>query len=127
MRDAVDRYGRVPLRDEVWSGFVEGLRYAHVDFDAANGFAELKRRVDEADSERGTEGTRIFSLSVPPSAIGPYADRLGAEGMSHHSGDGFVRLIVEKPFGRDMRTGRALNEQLHRSFDESQIYRIDHY
>ena len=127
MRSAVDQFGRVPLRDEVWTGFADGLRYAHVDFDEADGFAELKRRLDEADRERGTEGNRIFYLSVPPSAIGPYADRLGAEGLSRHPGDGFVRLIVEKPFGRDLRTGRELNEQLHRSFDESQIYRIDHY
>jgi glucose-6-phosphate 1-dehydrogenase len=127
MRQGVAAHGRVPLRDDVWAGFAQGLRYAHVDFDAADGFAELKRRLTEVDAERGTEGNRVFYLSVPPSAIGPYADRLGAEEMSRHPGDGFVRLIVEKPFGRDLATGRALNTQLHRSFGEEQIYRIDHY
>ena len=127
MREGVEKHGRVPLRDDLWNSFAEGLRYARVDFEAEDGFAELRRRLEEADGERGTDGNRVFYLSVPPSAIGPYADRLGREAMSRHSGDGFIRLIVEKPFGRDTASGRALNAQLHQSFAEEQIYRIDHY
>ncbi|HEV3124847.1 MAG TPA: glucose-6-phosphate dehydrogenase [Candidatus Dormibacteraeota bacterium] len=129
MRDGVEKHGRIPLKEAVWSSFSEGLRYAAVDFDAADGFDHLKHRLQEADGERGTMGNRVYYLSVPPSAIGPYASRLGAEGLSTAPDvpGGFARLIVEKPFGRNLETGRALNTELHHAFAEEQIYRIDHY
>ncbi|HET9051294.1 MAG TPA: glucose-6-phosphate dehydrogenase [Candidatus Dormibacteraeota bacterium] len=127
MRDAVSRYGRVAVRDGVWDTFQEGVRYAHVDFDAAGGFAQLRDTLDAVDAERGTAGNRVYYLSVPPSAIAPYARRLGDEGLARQPDGGFARLIVEKPFGRDRQSGRALNEELHQSFAEEQIYRIDHY
>jgi glucose-6-phosphate 1-dehydrogenase len=129
MRAGVERYGRIPLKESVWGGFSQALRYATVDFDAPDGFAELKRRLSEADAERGTQGNRVYYLSVPPSAIALHATRLGAEGLSAAPDvpGGFARLVVEKPFGRDLRTGRALNAELHAAFAEEQIYRIDHY
>jgi glucose-6-phosphate 1-dehydrogenase len=129
MRDGVGKHGRMPLKDSVWNSFSQGLRYACVDLDAPDGFDELKRRLSEADTERGTQGNRVYYLSVPPSAIGVYASRLGAEGLSAppETPGGFARLVVEKPFGRDLQTGRALNTELHQAFAEEQIYRIDHY
>jgi glucose-6-phosphate 1-dehydrogenase len=129
MRESVGEFGRIPLNDDVWRSFAEGLRYAPVDFDADDGFERLKQVLAEVDHERGTAGNRVFYLSIPPSAIGTVARRLGEEGMSQvpDSPGGFVRLIVEKPFGRDLQSARQLSKDLHHSFAEEQIYRIDHY
>jgi glucose-6-phosphate 1-dehydrogenase len=129
MRECVERFGRVPLQSEVWDGFEQGLRYARVDFQAEGGFDDLKRVLAEVDRERGTGGNRVYYLSIPPSGIGTVARRLGSEGMSRvpDSHGGFCRLIVEKPFGRNLQTARELSADLHHSFGEEQIYRIDHY
>jgi glucose-6-phosphate 1-dehydrogenase len=128
MRDAVAAYGRVPISEAVWSGFAEGIRYAPVDFDSPGGLDGLGTVLDEVDVERGTAGNRVYYLSIPPSGIANVARRLGEAGMAAPPGPaGFRRLVVEKPFGRNRATGRALNEELHRVFDESQIFRIDHY
>jgi glucose-6-phosphate 1-dehydrogenase len=129
MREGVDGYGRIEVHDDVWAAFAEGLRFAHVDFDAPDGFAHLKEVLQSVDHERGTAGNRVYYLSIPPSGIGTVARRLGEEGMSQvPDGDGgFCRLIVEKPFGRDLESARRLSADLHHSFAEEQIYRIDHY
>jgi glucose-6-phosphate 1-dehydrogenase len=129
LRSSVARYGRVPLQPEVWDTFAEGIRFAHVEFDAPDGFDELKRVLAEVDRERGTAGNRVFYLSIPPSAIGTVAGRLGTEGLSQvpDTDGGFCRIIVEKPFGRNLETARELNRELHQWFAEEQIYRIDHY
>ncbi|HZS15887.1 MAG TPA: glucose-6-phosphate dehydrogenase [Candidatus Dormibacteraeota bacterium] len=129
MRDGVGRYGRVGLHDDVWRTFAEGLRFAHVDFDAPDGFEDLKRVLAEVDQQRGTAGNRVYYLSIPPSGIGTVARRLGEEGLSRQpdTPGGFVRLIVEKPFGRDLASARQLSADLHEAFAEEQIYRIDHY
>ena len=129
MREGVDRYGRIELHDDVWAAFAEGLRFAQVDFDADGGFEHLKQVLAEVDRERGTAGNRVYYLSIPPSGIGTVARRLGEEGLSRppDSDGGFVRLIVEKPFGRDLASARQLSADLHHAFAEEQIYRIDHY
>jgi glucose-6-phosphate 1-dehydrogenase len=129
MREGVEKYGRVRFNDDVWGAFAEGLRYACVDLEADGGLDELKRVLAEVDRERGTGGNRVFYLSIPPSAIPAVVQRLGAEGLSQvpDSDGGFCRVIVEKPFGRDLESARQLNTQLHESFTEAQIYRIDHY
>jgi glucose-6-phosphate 1-dehydrogenase len=129
MRKGVERHGRVPLQTEVWDGFAKGLRYATVDFTAPGGFDDLRRVLAEVDRERGTGGNRVYYLSIPPSGIGTVARRLGEEGMSQvpDTPGGFCRLIVEKPFGRNLQTARQLSADLHAAFAEEQIYRIDHY
>jgi glucose-6-phosphate 1-dehydrogenase len=129
LHDSVARFGRIPLQPDVWDNFAQGLRYTHVDFDAPDGLDGLKRVLAEVDRERGTCGNRVYYLAIPPSGIGTVARRLGEEGMSAvpDSDGGFCRLIVEKPFGRNLETARELSRDLHTSFAEEQIYRIDHY
>jgi glucose-6-phosphate 1-dehydrogenase len=128
VRDAAERFGRMPVTDAQWTAFAEGVRYAQVEFDTADGLVPLRTVLEEVDVERGTAGNRVFYLSIPPSGIANVVRRIGEGGMSRPtSGDGFVRLIVEKPFGHDLTSARALTEDLHSVFDESQIYRIDHY
>ncbi|MBJ7595726.1 MAG: glucose-6-phosphate dehydrogenase [Candidatus Dormibacteraeota bacterium] len=127
MRESVKKYGRVALRDDVWSVFADGLRYCSFDLDADDGLKAIRDTLEELDRERGTAGNRIFYFSVPPSAFAPLAERLGAEGLSAQEGGNFARMVVEKPFGHNLESARELNGKLHVAFTEEQIYRIDHY
>ncbi len=127
MREGVEKYGRVRLREDAWELFAAGLRYVEYDMDAAGGFDHLKRTLEAADRERGTAGNRLIYFSTPPNAVTPLTDRLNAAGLTAQAPGTFVRVIIEKPFGRDLATARELNARLHTAFIEEQIYRIDHY
>ncbi len=127
MRDSVAKYGRVPLRDDVWSVFADGLRYCSFDLEAEDGLKAIRETLEELDRERGTAGNRIFYFSIPPSGFAPLAERLGAEGLSQPAGGSYARMVVEKPFGHNLQSARELNNKLHAAFNEEQIYRIDHY
>jgi glucose-6-phosphate 1-dehydrogenase len=127
MREGVEKYGRVPLREDVWNVFADGLRYCCYDLDASDGLRALHQTLADLDRERGTAGNRVFYFSIPPSGFAPLAERLGEEGLSHSERDSFRRMVVEKPFGHNLESARDLNRQLHMAFSEEQIYRIDHY
>jgi glucose-6-phosphate 1-dehydrogenase len=127
MRAGVEKYGRVPLRQDVWEEFAAGLRYVKYDMDDSDGFTHLCAALEEADRDRGTAGNRLFYFSTPPGAVTPLAARLNEAGLTAQPPGTFVRVIIEKPFGRDLATARELNERLHAAFIEEQIYRIDHY
>jgi glucose-6-phosphate 1-dehydrogenase len=127
MRESVQKYARVPFRDETWKSFAEGLWYVTFDLERADCFDALKAALGRADRVRHTAHNRVYYFSVPPSAVVPLAERLDAEGMTTEHPDGFVRVIIEKPFGRNLDTARELNHKLHQAFREDQIYRIDHY
>jgi glucose-6-phosphate 1-dehydrogenase len=127
MREAVEKHGRVPLRDDVWNVFAGGLRYCAVDLGREDGLKPLHETLAAVDRERGTAGNRIFYFSIPPSGFVPLAKRLCDEGLSHPEGGAFSRMVVEKPFGRDLKSARELNNALHSAFSEEQIFRIDHY
>jgi glucose-6-phosphate 1-dehydrogenase len=127
MHDAVKRFGRVPLRDDLWRVFSDGMSYCSFELDTEHGLEPLKRRLEEVDRERGTAGNHIFYFSIPPSGFAPLAERLGTEGLSRPAEGGFRRMVIEKPFGRDLASARELNHKLHAAFEEDQIFRIDHY
>ena len=126
MRDDVANFGRVPVVEEVWAGFAEGLRYAQYD-ETDEGSNDLKRLLEEADRTRGTGGNRIYYFAVPPDAVVPLANWIHDSGLSAVPDGSFARLVIEKPFGRDLASAQELNEHLHRFYREDQIYRIDHY
>jgi len=85
----------------------------------------LKRRIEEIEGNHDLPQNRVFYLSVPPRAFPGVIEGLGKAGLDRS--DGFTRLVVEKPFGEDLESARSLNALVHRWFDETQIYRIDHY
>ena len=91
----------------------------------AAGCGELAGRLQALETEHGLPGNRTFYLSLPPSAFPPTIEALGEAGLSR--GPGWTRLVVEKPFGRDLASAVELNRTIHRHWDESQVYRIDHY
>jgi glucose-6-phosphate 1-dehydrogenase len=127
MREGISKYSRIPADPSVLDTFIEGLHYVTIDLDAEGGLDALKARLEDIDQRRGTGGNRIYYFAVPPSGFTKLSGRLGAEGMSRENGANFCRLIIEKPFGRNLETARQLNDDLHQAFSEEQIFRIDHY
>ncbi|NND13249.1 MAG: glucose-6-phosphate dehydrogenase [Acidimicrobiia bacterium] len=100
------------------------VHYASTD-DENGGFEGLAERIVTLEQANGLPGNRVFYLAIPPTAFESVVDGLGSVGLS--SGPGWTRLVVEKPIGHDLASAQALNNAIHRVFDESQIYRIDHY
>ena len=88
-------------------------------------FAALQQRIENVERDHGLPGNRIFYLALPLGAFAPTISGLGASGL--HQAPGWVRLVIEKPFGRDLASAQQLNRLLHRYFEEKQVFRIDHY
>lgn len=110
------------LDEDAWRRFAEHIRYVSGEFVSQGAMAHLVSHLEEADRVYGTQGRRLFYCATPPSAFPLIAQRISEEGMSEGS-----RIVIEKPFGRDLASARELNRVLHHCFDESQIFRIDHY
>ena len=88
-------------------------------------FLSLKQRIEQFEKKHDLPGNRTFYLSLPPPQFAPTIQGLGQAGLNR--GPGWVRLVIEKPFGRDLPSAQALNAVVHRYFQEQQVYRIDHY
>jgi glucose-6-phosphate 1-dehydrogenase len=118
-----------PSGQETWRDFAQGIHYLAADYHNPAVYRELKKLLAEKDASRGTGGNRIYYLATAP---GDYADIiriLGASAMGgeHAEGSGWMRIIIEKPFGRDLDSARKLNGEVGSVFREEQVYRIDHY
>jgi glucose-6-phosphate 1-dehydrogenase len=129
MLDGVNQFSRSrPAQPSVWETFAEGIHYYQANFDDVAGFRNLTTLLDQIDRERGTAGNRIFYLATPPSSYSEIIQNLGESGLAKPATpDSWSRIIVEKPFGRDLESAQELNRQLQGVFREDQIYRIDHY
>jgi glucose-6-phosphate 1-dehydrogenase len=124
MKAAVQEFGRDEFRDDVWERLAAGIRYVTADFMNKKAFFDSVTKVLVGlDEERGIAGNRVCYFAVPPDVIEPIVEGIG----TRPSREGWTRVIVEKPFGHDLASALELNNVLHEYFDESQIYRIDHY
>lgn len=103
----------------------ERIHYQAIGDGTPADYARIAADIASLEREHGLPGNRIFYLALPPQAFVSTIEGLAAAGLNRSAG--FTRLVVEKPFGRDLESARALNAILHRYFDETQIYRIDHY
>ena len=117
------------FRDRLWDEFAPALHYVSGDFENPEGYRRLATYLAEIDAQHGSGGNRLFYLATPPSCYGSIVQNLAEHRLVHHSGDsgGWTRVIVEKPFGRDLDSAQRLNAVIHQAFEEDQIYRIDHY
>jgi glucose-6-phosphate 1-dehydrogenase len=97
------------------------------DPDKPDTFDEMRKQLEKEEAARGIGGNRLFYLATPPSAFAPIARELGRVGLLSEENNAWRRLVVEKPFGTDLASARALNADLLKIVDEHQIYRIDHY
>ncbi|HYK92716.1 MAG TPA: glucose-6-phosphate dehydrogenase [Thermoplasmata archaeon] len=106
-----------------WAG--SQVHYQRLDPTGGQGYDALAARIRSLEAEHGLTGNRVFYLALPVDAVGPAVAGLGRAGLA--KGPGWTRLVVEKPFGHDLASAEALNQGIHQWFDESQVYRIDHY
>ncbi len=125
--DGVQEYARLdPTVCALWPQFSTRVHYVPGEYDDPATYRALGETLAEMDATRGTSGNRLFYLAVPPGVYPEVVTQLGAAGLNR-SPSGWARIIVEKPFGRDTASARALNAHLHATFGEEQIFRIDHY
>jgi glucose-6-phosphate 1-dehydrogenase len=127
MEEAVKQFSRQAVRDEIWKNFAQSIFYHQSDFADESGFKSLAEQLDEIDKERGTRGNRLFYFAVGPEQFEPILKHLKAVGLSKAREGSWARVIIEKPFGRDLASARELNRVVSNSFSEDQTYRIDHF
>jgi glucose-6-phosphate 1-dehydrogenase len=106
---------------------VSRLQYVQADFNQQAGYSRLATKLEEADRTHGTAGNYLFYLATAPEYFLEAAERLGSEGLLNQTNGRWRRIVVEKPFGRDLGSARELNRGLSRIAGEEQVYRIDHY
>jgi glucose-6-phosphate 1-dehydrogenase len=123
-RQGIAEFSSEPVPEATWQEFAARLHYMSAQFDAPASYDALRKRLDELNGE----GNRIFYLATPPELFEAISRCLGEAGLNDSPREaGFVRLVIEKPFGTDLETARQLNSALQSVFQESQVYRIDHY
>ncbi|HEY2158218.1 MAG TPA: glucose-6-phosphate dehydrogenase [Isosphaeraceae bacterium] len=114
---------------DVWPQFAPRLFFAGGTFDDDAAYAKLKAKLEQIDATHGTKGNRLYYLAVAPEFFSTIVEHLGKAGLvaDPHQDHPWTRVVIEKPFGRDLKSARALSRDLSRVLDESQTYRIDHY
>ncbi len=127
MGEAVRKYSRQAVRDELWENFARSLFYHQSDFNNADGYKSLGERLDQLDHERGTGGNRLFYLAAGPEQFEAILQHIKGAGLNKSPQGGWTRVIVEKPFGTDLASARELNRIVHDAFPENSTYRIDHF
>lgn len=129
MLEGVNHFSRSrPVQPSVWQTFADGISYLQADYDDPAAYRKLAALLDQIDRERGTAGNRIFYLATPPSSYSEIIRSLGESGLARpDKPDAWARIVIEKPFGRNLETAKELNRELWQYFREDQIYRIDHY
>jgi len=117
------------FRQKLWDEFVPALHYITADFESPEGYQQLAARLSEMDTERGCSGNRLFYLATLPSFFPTIVENLRRHGLAGRDKRpaGWTRVVIEKPFGRDLASARGLSETIERVLDEEQVYRIDHY
>ncbi|MFP4353846.1 MAG: glucose-6-phosphate dehydrogenase [Phycisphaerae bacterium] len=116
-----------PIDTEMWNQWQENWYYHVTHADDQDEYDSLASRLDELQDKHGCGPNRLFYLAMTPDLFPKIAGHLGQAGLNKPGDDGFVRLVVEKPFGHDLKSACELNEAIHEHYDESQICRIDHY
>ena len=127
MGEAVTAFARLqPPTAKVWECFAASLFYCAGDPAEPGLYARLAALLSEIERRAGSPGNRLFYCATPPSLYPTLVAQLGAAGLNRE-GNGWTRIIIEKPFGRDLASARGLNRIVAQTFREEQVYRIDHY
>jgi glucose-6-phosphate 1-dehydrogenase len=123
MESAVREFGRDDFKQEVWDRLADATRYVSMDFADDEREDKLASLLSEVDEGRGTRGNRVYYFAVPPDAMPTIVRELG----ERRQAEGWVRLIIEKPFGHDLTSARELTSLISTHFTEEEVFRIDHY
>jgi glucose-6-phosphate 1-dehydrogenase len=123
---AAREFATRPLDDALWAEFAERVHYVKGDFEDPETYPAIAAALSHVGGEHGSSGSALFYLATPPSEFGAIVRGIGAAGLAREDA-GWRRIVIEKPFGHDLDSARALNRELTGVFREPQIYRIDHY
>ena len=129
MKDGILSGGGVEASDPALDPFIGKVSYHAMNFDDDAGYAALKALLSSIDEKAGTKGNRLFYLATAPEYFADIINSLGKHEMNKppEGSHSWVRTIIEKPFGHDLDSARALNDDVNKVFHEDQIFRIDHY
>lgn len=128
MSEDIRQFALRPVDPDQWKRFVSCCYYVSGDFNDPATFAAVGAKLDAIRTERSIPGTNtIFNLAITPTLFGKAVAQLGEAGLLREDPDGYRRVIIEKPFGRDLDSARQLNADLRKYLEEAQIFRIDHY
>ncbi|MBV9402300.1 MAG: glucose-6-phosphate dehydrogenase [Candidatus Eremiobacteraeota bacterium] len=128
-KQSVDQFSRSgPAKEPMWSDFADRISYITGEFTDTSDYNQLKAKLAENDDKFGTQGNVLFYLSTPPQVFPTIIREIKSFGLDPKSNTkGWTRIIIEKPFGTDLDSARSLQAEVEKVFDESQVYRIDHY
>ncbi len=129
MKDGIIKGGGVDENEPKLAKFIDKVQYFATEFDSDDGYENLKKFLADLDGKFGTKGNRLFYLAVAPEFFADITKRLGKHGMTGEgdASQGWVRVIIEKPFGTDLESAKKLNTEINAVLHEDQIFRIDHY
>ncbi|MGC9451436.1 MAG: glucose-6-phosphate dehydrogenase [Oceanipulchritudo sp.] len=128
-RESITEFSRRPMDEKPWRDVAKNIHYHAGGYDEAGAYAGLTKKVKAIEKADGRPMQLVFYISTPPTVFEPIIENLGGSGLAAHTVDGRpgAKVIIEKPFGRDLESARKLNAVIGRNFQESQVYRIDHY
>jgi glucose-6-phosphate 1-dehydrogenase len=116
------------IRDDALRSFAQSFAYVSGDYDQPAAFEKLSRRLQELDQERQLEGNRLFYLATPPAVYPKVVAQIQKAGLAKRPKENsWVRIVIEKPFGHDLASAKKLNRTILEVFEETQVYRIDHF
>jgi glucose-6-phosphate 1-dehydrogenase len=121
------KYATRPVKDEIADQLLYCVTAVSADPGEPDSFDRLRERLEKLEADRNTGGNRLFYLATPPDAFAPIATQLGRAGLLEQQDNAWRRLVVEKPFGTDLASAKALNDHLLSIIEEHELYRIDHY
>ncbi|MDX3193673.1 glucose-6-phosphate dehydrogenase [Streptomyces sp. MN03-5084-2B] len=127
VHDSVKEHARTPFKESVWNRLAEGIRFVQGTFDDDDAFDRLAKTVRDLDEERGTGGNTAFYLSIPPGAFPVVTKQLARSGLANADEKTWRRVVIEKPFGHDLKSAEELNAIVNDVFPEESVFRIDHY
>lgn len=123
----IEAFATTPVNPDLWHWFVKRLYYLPGNAQDPKTYQRLQSLLAEVDTEHGTQGNHFYYLATAPDFFCPIVEQLGAAGLVHEDNGQWRRVIIEKPFGRDLESACTLNRALQHVLDEDQIFRIDHY
>ncbi len=127
LSEDIKTFATSPIDPKIWAWFLERIYYVRGDFSDVNAYQDLKKQLAEIGSKHKTQGNLFYYLAVAPRFFSEIVKQLGAAGMTEEQNGQWRRVIIEKPFGHDLESARALNADIKKVLEERQIYRIDHY
>ncbi len=127
LEEAARKFSRQGVNDELWKSFAGRIYYHRSEFADAEGYRTLAQKLDQLDAEKNTQGNRLFYLSVAPSEFPGILEQIAAAGLNRTKEGAWARVIVEKPFGKDLKSAQTLNQVVNDVFAERDTFRIDHY